>query len=134
MRFFRRIPFFGWEELAMANNIILTGSHIRYLLAIKRLHTGAGVRSIDIARELKLTKVSVHKMMDTFLELSYVHKTHGGLVYLTDYGMRRASELEVYHRHLKAKLFVNAAVDESVDIAICAFISELSEAGLSALA
>ncbi len=118
----------------MTNKMFLTGSHIRYLLAIKRLHKETGVRSIDIAKELKLSKVSVHNMMDTFLDLHYVHKEHGGLVYLTDHGMQRASEFEVYHRLLKNRLFENAAVDESADIAICAFISELSEDSLAALA
>ncbi len=65
--------------------------------------------------------------MDTFLNLKYIHKEHGGLEYLTDHGTWKASELEVYHRLLKDKLFVDAAVDETADIAICAFISELSK-------
>ncbi len=118
----------------MTNNAKLTGSHIRYLLAIKRLHSDMGIRSIDIAHELNITKVSVRCMMDTFLNLKYIHKEHGGLVYLTDHRMQRASKFEVYHRLLKDRLFEDSVVDESVDIAICAFISELSEDSLAALA
>lgn len=117
----------------MANKKTLTGSHIRYLLAIKRLHKDTGVRSIDIANELNLTKVSVHCMMDTFLNLKYIHKERGGLVYLTDHGMQKANEYEVYHKALKDRLFSDVSVDESADFAICAFISELSENSLAAL-
>ncbi|MGM9643507.1 MAG: hypothetical protein ACI3X1_00290 [Eubacteriales bacterium] len=117
----------------MIDKTVLTGSHIRYLLAIKRIYKGTGVRSIDIAKELKLSKVSVHNMMDTFLDLKYIQKEHGGLVYLTEHGMKKANEFEIYHKLLKDKLFLNVTVDETADIAICAFISELSEDGLAAL-
>ena len=41
----------------MANNTILTASHIRYLLALKQLLGENGIRSIDIAKNLNLSKV-----------------------------------------------------------------------------
>ena len=109
----------------MANKIPLTGSHIRYLLAIKRIYKDTGVRSVDIAKELKITKVSVHKMMNIFIDLYYIHKERGGLVYFTERGMKKAIEFEYYHKLLKDKLFLDITVDETADNAICAFISEL---------
>lgn len=117
----------------MANKIPLTGSHIRYLLAIKRIYKDTGVRSVDIAKELKITKVSVHKMMNIFIDLYYIHKEHGGLVYFTERGMKKAIAFEYYHKLLKDKLFLDITVDETADNAICAFISELSENSLASI-
>ena len=38
----------------MTDNTILTASHIRYLLALKRIGGENGIRSIDIAKDLML--------------------------------------------------------------------------------
>lgn len=51
----------------------LTASQIRYLIAIKRLCERQGsVRGADIAKELKLSKASVHRMMDFFEQVQDV--------------------------------------------------------------
>ena len=51
----------------MKKHAELTASQIRYLIAIKRLYERQGsVRGADIARELKVSKASVHRMMDFF--------------------------------------------------------------------
>ncbi len=111
-------------------NIILTASHIRYLLALKRLGGEFGIRSIDIANDLNLSKVSVHNMMNTFIELKYISKEHGGQVYLTEYGLDRATEFENYHKNLKDRLFPQKIADSTTDSAIYAFLAELSENSL----
>lgn len=114
----------------MTNNTILTASHIRYLLALKRLGGENGIRSIDIAKDLNLSKVSVHNMMNTFLKLRFITKEHGGEVFLTEYGLRRATEFENYYKELKSKLFYNNSSDIEADNAIFAFLAELSENSL----
>lgn len=51
----------------------LTDSQIRYLIAIKRLYERQGsVRGADIAKELKLSKASVHRMVDFFEQVQDV--------------------------------------------------------------
>ena len=51
----------------------LTASQIRYLIAIKRLCERQGsVRGADIAKELKLSKASVHRMVDFFEQVQDV--------------------------------------------------------------
>lgn len=117
----------------MANSMVLTASHIRYLLALKRLGGEFGVRSIDIANDLNLSKVSVHNMMDTFAKLNYISKEHGGQVYLTEYGLDRATEFENYHKSLKDRLFSGEMADRTTDSAIFAFLAELSDNGLTML-
>lgn len=117
----------------MTNNTILTASHIRYLLALKRLDSEDGIRSIDIAKDLNLTKASVHNMMDTFLELNYITKEKRCLVYLTEYGLERATEFENHYKQLKDKLFPCNEPDRTTDNAIFAFLAELSEGSLMML-
>lgn len=51
----------------MTNRRTLTASNIRYLLTMKELdRDGCGVRCVDLASALNLSKPSVHNMMDTF--------------------------------------------------------------------
>lgn len=111
----------------MANNTFLTASHIRYLLALKKLNAVSGIKSVAVAKTLGLSKVSVHNMMDTFLVLRYIEKEHGGLVFLTEHGLQMASLFESYHSRLKEKLFVTDTTDPTADMAIYAFLAELSE-------
>ena len=59
----------------MEEPIVLTASNIRYLLAMKELdHDGSGVRCSAIANALRLSKPSVHNMMNTFRRLGLVQK------------------------------------------------------------
>ena len=72
-------------------------------------------------------------MMNIFIDLYYIHKERGGLVYFTERGMKKAIEFEYYHKLLKDKLFLDITVDETADNAICAFISKLSENSLASI-
>lgn len=59
----------------MTNRRTLTASNIRYLLTMKELdRDGCGVRCVDLASALNLSKPSVHNMMDTFSELGIISK------------------------------------------------------------
>lgn len=128
-----RIPFLQKRRLATTNNMLLTASHIRYLLALKKLNHSDGVKSTDIAKELEFTKPSIHNMMTTFLAMNYVKKEPRGRVYLTEYGLQKAEFLEDYYLRIKGTLFVNHKTDDTADRAICAFLAELSEESLTAL-
>lgn len=89
----------------MTDNNILTASHIRYLLALKRFGGESEIRSVDIANDLSLSKASVHYIMNTFAELKYIIKEYGGRVFLTEYVTQHATEFEKYHNNLKIRLF-----------------------------
>jgi len=88
----------------------------------------------EIAKELKLSKPTVHNMMDVFLERNYIHKEPQGLVYLTKHGMYVASVYEAYYYRLKNVLFSDRKIDPTAEHAICALLAELSEANLAVLA
>lgn len=118
----------------MSNTPCLTAAHVRYLLAIKRLYTEKGLYSSEIAKELGVTKPTVHNMMDIFLERNYIHKEPQGPVYLTDYGMRVACVYELYFCKIRNLLFSDRKIDSTGETAICALLGELSEENLIILA
>lgn len=118
----------------MTNTTCLTAAHVRYLLAIKRLYTEKGLYSSEIAKELGVTKPTVHNMMDVFLERNYIYKKPQGPVYLTKYGMRVADEYELYYHKIRDVLFSDRKIDHTAETAICALLGELSEENLGILA
>ena len=118
----------------MTNKALLTASHVRYLMALKRLNCAGGIKCSDIADELNLSRPSVHNMMDTFIFMEYIEKKPGGQVFLTDYGFQRASFFEEKYYIIKTKLFCEHKTDDSVERAICAMIAELSDNAINCLA
>ena len=110
----------------------LTSSQIRYLIAIKRLYERQGsVRGADIAKELKLSKASVHRMMDFFEQAQYVKRDYGKHIILTSDGMRKALQYEKYSAELNKRLFRSKICDSIEETAICSFLASLSEEKLS---
>lgn len=106
----------------------LTASQIRYLIVIKRLYERQGnVRGADIAKELKLSKASVHRMMDFFEQAQYIKRDSGKHIVLTDDGKRKALEYEKYSVELNKRLFCSKLCDSMEEMAICSFLASLSE-------
>ena len=112
----------------------LTASQIRYLIAIKRLYERQGsVRGADIARELKVSKASVHRMMDFFEQVQYVKRDCGKHIVLTDDGMGKALEYEKYSMELNKRLFHSKLCDSIEEMAICSFLASFSSDKLACL-
>lgn len=112
----------------------LTASQIRYLIAIKRLCERQGsVRGADIAKELKLSKASVHRMVDFFEQVQYVKRDCGKHIVLTDDGMEKALEYEKYSMELNKRLFHSKLCDSIEETAICSFLASFSSDKLACL-
>lgn len=112
----------------MKEHAELTASQIRYLIVIKRLYERQGnVRGADIAKELKLSKASVHRMMDFFEQAQYIKRDSGKHIVLTDDGKRKALEYEKYSVELNKRLFCSKLCDSMEEMAICSFLASLSE-------
>ena len=104
------------------------------MIAIKRLYERQGsVRGADIARELKLSKASVHRMVDFFEQVQYVKRDCGKHIVLTDDGMGKALEYEKYSMELNKRLFHSELCDNIEETAICYFLANLSEEKLACL-
>lgn len=85
-------------EAALGKEMALTASNIRYLLTIRQLDCeNQGVRCIDIANALRLTKPTVHSMIRKLIELGLVSQDHGGAVYLTEQGCACAHQYGACH-------------------------------------
>ena len=75
----------------------LTAANIRYLLAIEDLdRDGKGVRCVDVAQALGITKPSVHSMVDSMKDMGLLEKPHYGVIQLTDLGRSTADQYQVY--------------------------------------
>lgn len=94
----------------------LTATHVRYLIALKRLNNAEGIKGSDIANKLNLTKPSVHSMMDTFLNLKYIEKEPGGQVFLTERGLQRAVFFEEKYKSIKKRVFSGEIIDHAAGI------------------
>lgn len=102
-------------------------SHVRYLLALKRMYISHGIRSADVACELNVTKTSVHNMMETFIKMEYVQKERGGLIFVTRLGLQMADYYDRQYKKIFQQLFADHETDKSVERAICAMIADLSD-------
>lgn len=86
-----------------------------YLETILLLHRKNGsVRSIDIARELEFSKPSVSRAVGILKEDGYIDIDTGGLIELTQQGMKKAEEIYERHRILTAFLMKTACVSNEI--------------------
>ena len=108
----------------MDEHIELSASAIRYLLALKALgHDGGGIRSVDIAAALGLSKPSVHNMMKTFDEMGLVSKNAYGAAYLTRLGKEIADRYGRYYDSVSELLQKSFPDAGNVDAAVYMLLS-----------
>lgn len=118
----------------MANTKTLTASNIRYLLAVKELgRADGGARCIDIAAALKLSKPSVHNMMDSLSRSGLVCKNAYGMVYFTDAGRAAAERYARYYSAVASMLARNFPNAADLRDAACLLLSEIPDADLETL-
>ena len=83
----------------------LSQAHLRYLLAIGQLaqETGA-VSSVQVARELQVSRPSVTRMLAILAEKDLVTKERYGKITLTETGAALARQLQAGLRDLERRL------------------------------
>lgn len=117
------------NELTAAHG--LTMANEDYLESVYRISLktpeGEGVRSVDVAEQLKVSKASVNKAMTALKEVGMVEQDRYGRVRLTDNGRELGSEVWRCHRMLRAFLEVDLGVDaETADKEACLMEHALS--------
>ena len=71
----------------------MTPASIRYLLVLDDLcREGKGVRSVEIAARMNVSKPSAHSMLQNLCQAGLVEKERYGTVFLTPEGRRAAAE------------------------------------------
>jgi Mn-dependent DtxR family transcriptional regulator len=110
----------------------LTASNIKYLLILKKLsYEKNGVRCVDIASELGVTKPSVHAMMNSLKSVDLIHQCSYGVVALTIQGQKTAGQYERYYEALSKLLHSFFPKEADMKSAIYAILAELSENSLN---
>ena len=75
----------------------LSATSIRYLIVMHSLSSKSGMRCVDIAGALHVTKPSVHRMMETLSDKALVQKEKYGMVFLTGNGRELAVRYSAYY-------------------------------------
>lgn len=109
----------------------LTMANEDYLESIYRItletEDPAGIRSVDVADQLKVSKASVNKAISTLKEGGYVEQNRYGRVMLTPAGRAYAAHVWRCHRMLRTFLNKDLGVDyETADAEACLMEHALS--------
>lgn len=104
-----------------------------YLESIYRLMSEqdafeTGIRSVDVAEQLEVSKASVNKALSTLKEHGMVEQSRYGRVLLTPEGRTYAKDVWMRHRTLRIFLIKELGVDpETADEEACLMEHDLSE-------
>lgn len=92
----------------------MTPSKENYLKVMLELSSQEGIRSVDIAKTLGVSKASVSSMMNVLRNEGYIHKEKYGVVVLTEDGENVAVNIkrryEMLKRYLHNVLGVEAGI------------------------
>lgn len=87
-----------------------------------------GIRSVDVAEQLEVSKASVNKALSTLKEHGMVEQSRYGRVMLTPEGRSYAKDVWLRHRTLRLFLTSELGVDpETADEEACLMEHDLSE-------
>ena len=114
----------GPNSLTMASEDYLESV---YRIMVEQDAFDTGIRSVDVAEQLGVSKASVNKAITTLKEHGMVEQTRYGRVTLTDVGLEYGKD--VWHRHRTLRLFLTEqlGVDEqTADDEACLMEHDLS--------
>ena len=115
-------------HLTMANE-----DYLECMVRIEREeHETEGVRSVDIAQRLGVSKASVNKAVTALKAQGLVEQSHYGKVMLTDQGRETGSAVWYRHRLLRTFLTQELGVEfERADAEACMMEHAMSEDTMS---
>lgn len=114
--------------------LALTQANIRYLLAIEALdRDGSGVRCVDVAQTLGITKPSVHSMMNTLKQMSLLEKSYYGVIHLTEEGRRVAQRYQGWFQSISHHFQPLLTSEQDVNVIACALMAELPEGSMQTM-
>lgn len=112
----------------------LTAANIKYLLTLNELDgpNSRGIRCVDVAKKLEITKPSVHTMIKNLRDMGLVIKEHYGTVYMTREGKRAADRYSEYYCALKKSMInsVDLTENDCRDL-VCKVLAKTSIGDLS---
>ncbi len=113
---------------------LLTAANIKYLLVMNELmQDGKGVRCVDIADSLGITRPSVHTMMNTLRDMQLIRKDRYGEAFFTDDGRDLAERYARYFDAICGSLSSLLANEADVKAAAYALLAEVPEKSLEGM-
>lgn len=108
----------------------LTPSAIKYLLTLLELcQKDAGARCMDIAEQLRVTKPSVHSMIENLCAVGLAEKKKYGTVFLTPEGRSQAERYAACCSLLRGRMQQTLGLnEEDARSAACAVLAQLPDA------
>ena len=108
----------------------LTPSAIKYLLTLLELcQKDAGARCMDIAEQLRVTKPSVHSMVENLCAAGLAEKKNYGTVFLTPEGRAQAEHDTACCSLLRGRMQQSLGLsEEDARSAACAVLAQLPDA------
>ena len=107
------------SEQDFVDNHRLSMANEDYLESICRItiaeNSSAGIRSVDVADQLNVSKASVNKAISTLKDAGYVEQNRYGRVILTEAGREYASE--VWHAHRLIRAFLEEGLGVAPEVA-----------------
>lgn len=85
----------------MQDNRYLSMAKVRYLAVLYDLDPqGRGLRSVQIAERLNVTRASAHSMLGKLRALGFINMERYGIIYLTYEGQKAAQRCSEYMHQL----------------------------------
>ena len=110
----------------MANYDEFTLSQIKYLIWLYRLSAnGCGVKNIELANALKVSKPSVHSMLKFLSEIGMIQQETFGLAYLTEQGRQSAQKYALCYNVLEQKIMEICGEGVASENAICGLLADM---------
>ena len=115
------------EEPVADKEKAMTSANIRYLLTLLELQgKEGGVRCVDLAARLQVSKPSVHAMVASLCELGLAEKKRYGTVHLTEEGRAMAEEYARCYQPLYQLMSGILAMEEPVSSnVVCTVLSQI---------
>lgn len=117
---------FRKRGLVLDNNVKLTFAQVKYIICLYRLSAaGYGVKNVEVASALGVSKPSVHNMLKSLVDLGVVRQEVFGLAHFTDEGRALAKKFVCVYEYLLKEmqgLCGDGAVSEN---AICGLLADM---------
>lgn len=110
----------------MTNYMKLTLSQIKYLICLYRLSAnGCGVKNIELANALGLSKPSVHYMLKSLSDMGMVSQETFGLAHLTEVGYSMAQKYAYCYVVIESKITELCGNGAASENAICGMLADM---------
>jgi len=110
----------------LTNFMKFTLSQIKYLICLYRLSAnGCGVKNIELANALGLSKPSVHYMLKSLTDLGMVEQEAFGLAHLTDDGCVMAQKYAFCYVVIERKITELCGNGAASENAICGMLADM---------